>query len=175
MRSFGGCTFENGLYRVHTEASAEAATDMVGVAFPEFRGRVTCFGFDWLGRQFALTQNSAQLGNVEVHMFEPGTGQALEIPVPFTRFHDGELVEYTEEALALGFFTDWMSTSGKTVIEFDQCLGYRVPLFLGGRDDVSNLEMSDIDVYWTIMGQLRLQAMKLPEGTSISGVHVEKE
>lgn len=36
---------------------------------------------------------------------------------------------------------------------FDQCAGYRVPLFLGGDDAVANLEQSDIGVYWSLMGQ----------------------
>lgn len=33
-------------------------------------------------------------------MLEPGTGEALVVPVPFSAFHDEELVDYTEEALA---------------------------------------------------------------------------
>jgi hypothetical protein len=170
---FGGCTFERGLYRVHTESSATAATRLVVEAFPEFRDRVSCFGFDWLGRQFAVDSGRGVHGDPEVLMLEPGTGQGLEIPVSFSRFHDEELVDYTNEALAVEFFSEWLSVHGGSAIGFDQCVGYRTPLFLGGRDDVANLELSDVDVYWTIMGQLRLQAMKLPSGTPISRVRAE--
>jgi hypothetical protein len=35
-----------------------------------------------------------------------------------------------------------------------ECIGYRVPLFLGGSDTVENLEKVDLDVYWHLHGQL---------------------
>jgi len=83
-------------------------------------------------------------------MFEPGTGEALEIPVPFSRFHDEELVDYTEEALARSFFYQWQRSGGPAPT-VSECVGYQRPLFLGGKDTVANLEISDLDVYWTIM------------------------
>ena len=33
----------------------------------------------------------------------------------------------------------------------------KVPIFLGGEDDVSNLEDSDMEVYWEIMPQIAAQ------------------
>ena len=167
----GGTTWEHGLYRIHTGASGAAASRLVVDAFPEFRERVgACFGMDWLGRQFALDGARGQRDDPELLLFEPGTGQALEIPVPFSRFHDEELVEYTDAALASGFFAGWRSAGGAVDVGFDQCVGYRVPLFLGGRDDVSNLELSDVDVYWTLMGQLVRAAKGVPPGTRIRSV-----
>jgi hypothetical protein len=168
-RQFGGCTFDGGLYRVHTSVSAAAATQFVVDAFPEFQTRAMCFAFDWLGRQFATDSARGVASDPEVLMFEPGTGQVLEIPVPFSDFHDEELVAYTDEALASGFFAAWMTTHG-SALGFNECVGYRTPLFLGGSDDVANLEISDIDVYWTIMGQLRLKALNLPAWTAITSV-----
>ena len=38
---------------------------------------------------------------------------------------------------------------------------------VSGRDTVDNLEVSDFDVYWTITGQMRVQAKDLPAGTPI--------
>jgi hypothetical protein len=130
---------------------------------------LTSFGYDWLGRQFATDTGRGAIDDPEVLMFEPGTGEALEIPVPFSRFHDEELVDYTEEALARSFFDQWRRSGGPAPTA-SECVGYQRPLFLGGKDTVANLEISDLDVYWTIMGQLRRQAKGLPEGTSISGV-----
>ena len=48
-----------------------------------------------------------------------------------------------------------------------------MPLFLGGRDEIHNLELVDMDVYWSICGQLRLGTRKLPEGTTIQQVSYE--
>lgn len=77
----------------------------------------------------------------------------LAIPVAFSRLHDEELVDYTEAALATSFFEVW-GAAPRSVLGFGECAGYRTPLFLGGRDDVQNLEPSDVDVYWTIVRRL---------------------
>jgi hypothetical protein len=172
MDGVGGRTFEGGLYRVHTRVSAHASDAMVRAAFPEFAGRVACFGYDWLGRQFATDTTRGTEEDREVLMLEPGTGEALEIPVSFSKFHDEELVDYGEEALARSFFTQWRESGGEAP-QLSECVGYRRPLFLGGEDVIANLEVSDLDVYWTIMGQLRLQTLGLPEGTQISSVSSE--
>ncbi|MBQ6554892.1 MAG: DUF1851 domain-containing protein, partial [Firmicutes bacterium] len=37
---------------------------------------------------------------------------------------------------------------------------YKVPLFLGGEDDIPNLELCDMEVYWGILSQLKSKIMK---------------
>jgi len=44
---------------------------------------------------------------------------------------------------------------------------YKRPLFLGGSDTTDNLEISDLEVYWLLMGQLIRQAKGLPAGTPV--------
>lgn len=165
----GGSSFDDGLYRVHSEASARASDELVGAAFPEFAGRLRCFGYDWLGRQFATDTGRGAADDPAVMLFEPGTGEALEIAVPFSRFHDEELVDYSEDVLARSFFDRWRSLGGEAPA-ISECVGYQRPLFLGGKDDVANLEISDLDVYWTIMGQLWQRVKGLPVGTPITDV-----
>lgn len=165
----GGHSFVGGLYRVHTKTSASASDALVRHAFPEFAGRLACFAYDWLGRQFATDSGRGKTEDPEVMLFEPGTGEALEIPVPFSRFHDEELVDFTEEALARSFFDQWRRSGGEAPSP-SECVGYKRPLFLGGEDVVANLEISDLGVYWTIMGQLRRQVHGLSEGTHIAKV-----
>jgi hypothetical protein len=153
-----GTTLANGLYRLHTAASATAADQLVRAAYPDFEGRIACFGVDWLGRQFSLDPTRGTESDPEVLLFDVGAGEALEIPVAFSRFHDEELVEYTDAALASEFFAQWLKVHTEP-LAFDQCAGYRVPLFLGGADELANLEVIDIDVYWTLTGQLRVAAL----------------
>lgn len=83
---------------------------------------------------------------------------ALEIPVPFSEFHDTELVDHPDAALASDFFVEWL-TENPGAVEFEQCVGYVVPLFLGGQDVIGNLELIDLDVYWTLSGQLRVATL----------------
>jgi len=49
-----GGSFGVGLYRVHPVAEMQRWTEIVGEAFPDFRQRIFCFGFDWLGRMLAV-------------------------------------------------------------------------------------------------------------------------
>jgi hypothetical protein len=166
-----GCTFESGLYRLHDSTTGPLALDWIAGEFPEFKARARPFGYDWLGRQFAIDIGRMQAGQPLVLLLEPGTGEGLEIPVTFDVFHDEELAQHADAALASEFFEEWAKAHGSELpLAADQCVGYRVPLFLGGRDSVENLEVIDLDVYWTTCGQLRQGALKLPEGTSIRDV-----
>jgi hypothetical protein len=100
-------------------------------------------------------------------MFEPGTGEALAIPSNIQTFHDSELMEFGEAALAISFYQKWMAASGGQAPAYTQCVGYKTPLFLGGTDEVKNLELSDLDVYWHLMGQLIVKTRSLPPGTPV--------
>lgn len=143
----------DGIYRQHRQEDVEHFTQLAVDAFPDLAGRVRCFGADWLGRQFA--SDAARGG--EVLLIEPGTGELLEIPVDVETFHAEELVEQADAAAALFFYREWLAAGG-AVPGYDQCIGYKVPLFLGGADTPDNLELGDFDVYWTVCAQLLAQS-----------------
>ncbi|MDN4596821.1 T6SS immunity protein Tdi1 domain-containing protein [Leifsonia virtsii] len=154
---FSGTTFERGLLRVHDADSGPVAASVVGEAFPEYGGRLRPFAFDWLGRQFVLDEERLRSGEPLVLLMEPGTGMALEIPTTFSELIDDELVESSDAALLDQFFEEWSELNPDHLpLAFDQCVGYDVPLFLGGIDGVENLGVVDTDVYWTLTGQLRV-------------------
>jgi hypothetical protein len=109
-----------------------------------------------------------------VLLFDPGAGEALEIPATFAELHDQELVDEADAALAASFFEAWVAATSSTLpLGVSECVGYRTPLFLGGIDDVSNLDRCDVGVYWSLMGQLRLSTQALPPGTSIGHVDAD--
>lgn len=107
-------------------------------------------------------------------MFEPGTGEVLEIPATFASLHDDELIDFGDSALATEFFAAWSARHPRSLpLRHGECVGYRVPLFLGGADTVENLEVIDMDVYWTVCGQLRRGTLRLRAGTTIRDVAIE--
>lgn len=163
---FGGAAFRRGLYRVIRATDVDEWKTRVSLGFPQFAGRITCFGYDWLGRVFAVDNQRLQRGQPGVVMFEPGTGEALEIPANLESFHNDELIEFGDAALAIDFHQRWLA-SGGTEPAYTQCVGYRKPLFLGGADEIENLELSDLDVYWHIMGQLIVKTRGAPQGTPV--------
>ena len=164
---FGGCSFNKGLYRVLKAKDVPAWNSRVGAAFSEFSDRITTFGIDWLGRVFATSGDRRGGGQFGVIMFEPGTGEALEIPASIGSFHDEEIIKYSDAALASNFHRRWLEIGGRAP-EYSQCVGYKKPLFLGGIDDVDNLVLSDIDVYWHLCLELLVKIRDLPDGTPIS-------
>jgi hypothetical protein len=168
---YSGTSFNKGLYRVLSVSEIARWTATVAVAFPSFKGNIFCFSCDWLGRHFALDFERKENGKCLVLMFEPGTGQALEIPATFRDFHEVELVQYQNDALAVDFHRSWLDAGG-AVPEISECVGYKKPLFLGGEDILSNLELSDMDVYWSICGQLLEKVRGLPAGTKIGDVRI---
>jgi T6SS immunity protein Tdi1, C-terminal len=173
-RRFAGRSFNLGLYRVHDTESGPRSADLLREAFPAFASRACPFGYDWLGRQFAVDADRREEGQPLVLLLEPGTGQALEIPLPFRAFHD-QLGELREAALAAPFFAEWSEKNQTSVpLKRDVCVGYRVPLFLGGTDAVQNLEVVDFGVYWSLAADLLVSTRDQPPGTRITGVSIDE-
>lgn len=166
LNQFGGASFGRGLYRIIASSNIKVWNDRVLLPFSDFGGRISCFAYDWLGRVFALDRGRLEDDRPGVVMFEPGTGEALEIPCNLETFHTNELLEFGDAALAVNFHQEWLDAGG-AVPTIDQCVGYKRPLFLGGSDDVDNLELSDIDVYWHLFGQLIEQTRGQPIGTRV--------
>ncbi|MAT35594.1 MAG: DUF1851 domain-containing protein [Ponticaulis sp.] len=166
VSQFGGASFGGGLYRVISTSDLGEWKARIGEGFPEFADRTTCFAYDWLGRVFALDPARLEGGQPGVVMLEPGTGEALEIPCNWETFHTEELLEYGEAALAISFYEKWLG-SGGAAPTLDQCVGYKKPLFLGGVDDLENLELSALDVYWHLSTQIIRQTRGLPPRTPV--------
>ena len=173
LATHAGSSYEGGLYRLHEVADMHKWTELAAEAFPDFRTRICCFGSDWLGRMFALDSGRKKKGQYLILMLEPGTGHALEIPATFIDFHHEELVEYQNEALAAEFYEDWR-ISGGAAPALEECIGYKKPLFLSGSDTVKNLELTDMEVYWSITGQLLSKVRNLPDGTKIGDIHISE-
>lgn len=149
IASQNGNSFLNGMYRLFKTNDVSKWNEIVETAFPQYAHLIEVFGFDWIGRIFALNKKSET-----VLLFEPGTGEVLDIPADLIEFHDVEISEYHEDSLASNFFEEWFEKSCRYVLKHNECAGYKVPLFLNGDDTVDNLEVSDMEVYWGIMTPL---------------------
>jgi hypothetical protein len=174
VEEIAGKTFNRGAYRGHDAASAAQARQLVVAAFPEIAESVSQpFGYDWLGRQFALDGNRTDGDEPLVLLCQPGTGHVLNIPATLASFHEEVLVEQPEEAFEASLFAAWSRANADALpLARDACVGYRVPLFVGGEHAVENLEVTDIEVYWDVVGQLRNNVCDLPPGTKIGEITI---
>lgn len=163
--------FHGGAYRRHRPEDVKRYTALATAAFPEMQGRIVCFGADWLGRQFASDSERQVDGLPQILLLEPGTGEALEIPVSEPAFHTEELVDQPDAAVAISFFGQWLAAGGVPP-NYGQCIGYRQPLFLAGSDTLDNLKTVDLEVYWSLAAQLLARVRDLPSGTPIERITI---
>ena len=157
--TYGGCSFRRGLYRLHTPQSALKWTQITTEAFPRYTSRIFCFGYDWLGRQFALDRLRMEDGQAQVLLIDLAFNEALEIPASFEVFHETELIDFTADVVSEPFFQEWLASGGASPAT-DQCVGYKVPPTLGGTDTIENLELNDMEVYWGVIGQITARIKK---------------
>lgn len=164
ISEYGATCYEEGLYRIFDADDAERWTITIRRFFPAESEGVEAFGRDWQGNLFGYRGGESPC----VLLFQPGTGDVLEITDSIEKFHNEELTEHAEEALSLGLWQQWRSHSrapGR-----GECVGYTHPIFLGGDVALDNLTIGDIDVYWELTGQLLKQVRHLPDGTRVKAV-----
>lgn len=135
--------------RIVDEHSYSFLTENIALGFPKVPTDINLFGFDWLGRVFA-----ASFADDEIFLIEPATADVLSLDCSFQEFLDVVLVNEADDVLLLPFLYEWCSKNETEPPAFRKCTGYQKPLFLGGVDDVTNLEEIDLDVYWTITANL---------------------
>src|SRR5689334_24294074 len=146
--------------RRHDNTSAASALRMVREMFPDLED-VSFTAVDWMGRHYLET-------NGMVVVFDPGTAEALGYDYPTL---EEALAAAPDELLRTDLFAEWQARNPPPPGE-GQCVRYRLPLFLGGADSVENLEAVNLEVYWSIHGQIWLQVKDLPPGTPITGINL---
>lgn len=162
MGAYAGATCRNGLYRLHTAASAAEAAASVALAFPRYRNRLAMVGVDWLGRHYALhirLANPADANEPLLISIDPEGEQADPEPGTFADFHTGDGVQSCSPAR----WEAWAVAHPDLIpLASGSCVGLRVPIFLGGTDTPANMAVLDTATYWrAVIAQLR-QLAELP-------------
>lgn len=152
MREFSGVSFNNGLYRAHLISDIGQRTALCVEAFPPLENAVVCFSSDWMGRQFAVDYTRPE-GQKAILLCDSGTADVFEIPYTFMEFHDSALIDDEETLLSSASYREWLDAGGRPP-GLQECIGYKVPLFLNGEDALENLEVTDMEVYWSINAQI---------------------
>ena len=58
------------------------------------------------------------------------------------------------KAHGVSIWDEWADENGVPDLKYSSCIGCKVPLFLNGAEDTDNLDITDLEVYWTITGEL---------------------
>lgn len=165
----GGLSFLNGLYRVHDANSSGYWSNLVAAYFPEYKDRIAPFGYDWMGRQFAAILTNPDL----LLMFDPATAESFHLERSLVLFHNEDFITERNDLFSQDQFNDALRRLDRKEIGYNDCIGYKTPLFLGGIDTIENLEITNLEVYWEIQRQVYQQIRNLPPGTKIGKIRFE--
>ncbi len=152
--NFSGMQFGEGVFNVFKKEDIKKWSDIVGEAFVDYAGKFNLFAYDWLGRCFAVCFMKDK--KEKILMFDISTNEALTLDSSLTSFLDDILPIETDGCIARTFFEEWRDYSNEKLL-YGNCIGYKKPLFLGGSDELENLENIDMDVYWSITTQILMQ------------------
>lgn len=139
-----GKVFLNGLYTIFKKEDAEKWNRIIGEYFPDSKGNFSALGHDWMGKAFVIANGSNM-----IYMFDPEERKCYATDMDLAAFHD-ELADDTDGMLAAEYFRQWAAKNPHKTIRYGECVGLIVPLCLGGRDEIDNLEVIDMEVYWTM-------------------------
>lgn len=170
--AFGGMQFGKGLFNVFDKGDLRYWEKNIIQMFPDYKGKFELFGYDWMGRCFAVTS----LGEDEekILVFDPSTLEVNDISLTFMEFINKAIPASVNEFFSADAFINWYNAN-EMELGYLQCMGNKIPLFLGGADELENMELSDMDVYWSILGQTAAKIRGVEEGTVIGEFSLEEE
>lgn len=122
-----------------------------------WRDQYRVFAYDWHGRLFAFDTFRLRGEEPLISLIDTGVGKSFNSKSVFHEFLYGELPSIGPKLLIQHFQDLWFATGGAVPLPH-QCIGYKVPLGLGGADHESNLEVADITVYLSMTGQLAMSS-----------------
>jgi len=162
----GGTSFNGGIFVVYTPKEVPKYTMMLEEAFPDAKGKITCFGRDWINRQFAVFKGEP----ATVLLFDINFDEVLDLEMDMNTFFEHGLIEYTNDILAEDFFDEWKKSNIN--LDCKQCVGYKVLPILGGEDEIGNLEVVDSDWSFEMNTLLVQQVIFLDECEKILNVQI---
>lgn len=115
--------------------------------------RYFVFGYDWQARLLAFDFQRFEDGEPLVSMLDTATGKAMNSRSNFQKLIDFDIPTHYSRLLDEENLQNWIAKTGSGPLPHE-CVGFKVPLFLGGADEVENTEICDIDVYVSMQGQL---------------------
>ena len=152
ITQLGGKTYGKGLISFFAPEEIPLWTENIKEAFPWFQRAFRPFAYDWQG--CVHTAYITAGGNEVPVIFNVGTDEIHYAPCTLQDYLDKMIPAHVDGTLAAGFFKKW-SRHSKQSLKRNECVSYRIPLDYGGKDVFDNMEISDMDVYWTVLTAFR--------------------
>lgn len=129
------------------------------------------FATDWLGSPFLLIEGKGK-GEPQIGRLDTWSGQLAVVATTFADFCR-LLAANSPSLLSASLFNAWRDSGGVTPSAGD-CISPNPPPIISGSVDPAQMEVLPLVVWISISGQIFEQVRRMPPGTKISGVSVDK-
>jgi hypothetical protein len=146
--------YNNGVYTIVSRDEASALLALVESVFEGMAGKIDIFAVDWMGRIFATDATTLDATGLNiVTCFDLAEPNGFYTDANFDDFHNKVAVDRQESLFNMDQYEEWIKGNASPS-DGVSCVGYKIPLFLGGEDAVENQELSDRSVYLHILAEM---------------------
>lgn len=147
----GGHIYNNGLFKIHTYSYLNKWTKKLKEYFEEEIQdfNLYCFASNWQGNMYCVDEL-----NQKIVYFDPATMEYFESEISLDAFFNEILLGDEYDILFSEYFEEARCYLGIEALQFDQSIGHKIYLHLGGEDDVKNMEVVDTEVLWELQYQV---------------------
>lgn len=147
INELGGISFNKGLFRIHTFEYVFKWTKLLKDYFKEEISDfdLVCFASNWQGNMYCVNAL-----NSKIIYFDPATVEFFEAEFSIEDFFNEVLVDDEYDIIFEDYFVEAKNIKKFDFIDYDKSIGHIIYLHLGGEDQVSNLEIVDTEVLWSL-------------------------
>lgn len=147
---FSGLVLYDGILKILNRRDVHKWRSNINLAFPRFANKFEPFAFDWLGSFYCvkLTQSTKPA----IFIFNILQNRCLLVPCDLITFLEKEIPQNSTMALQSHKFNQWKLSNQP--LKYNECVGYTVPVFLGGVEILDSSKVFDLDEYWQIFTDL---------------------
>ena len=163
-----GRSFNHGLIRFHSSASRPRWTEIIKDHIRLSPSETLPLFFDWEGKNIFYHRESGR-----TFFVDPSANDVDWLTQSIAELLDKVCSDEGPDILNEEDFEAARQHLGEPSLGFEECVGFVLPLFLGGSEEPSNREVADMEVYWEINRQLTEQTKDLRAGISIEGIKLK--
>lgn len=142
---FGGCLFT--AFRIEDVPKWKS---YIVEAYPVLNGKILPFGYTWDGLCYCV-----DIRDGKVIICDIGAGDYVVLPCSMRVFLNEQFPDLKNEMTEGAGYNSWVARHG--MLKYGTCAGLIRPVFMGGEEEDSNREISDMEVYWSVFTQIKNQ------------------
>ena len=149
----GGQVFNNGLFKIHTFDMVSKWTTLLTQSYfkDELENRqLICFASNWQGCMYCVNRE-----NTALTYFDPATCEFFSSDgISLSDFFDDILINGEYDIIFEEYYDEAIARLNFDKLDYQQSVGHKIYLHLGGEDSVDNLEVVDTAVLWEMQIQI---------------------